>query len=101
MVTLDTMKREIVSLPSVRELRTAGEMATARALEECLQAIEQGDVDMDALAGRYPEVEEEIRPLLGIVQQLRREAAALPITVEFLEGLRAKLMSHKVTTRAS
>ena len=87
-------------LPGVRELRSAGELATARALEECLQAIEQGEVDMDALAGRYPEVEEELRPLLGIAQQLRREAAAPPITVEFLEGLRAQLMSHKATTRA-
>ena len=95
------MKREIVPLPSVKELRTADELATARALEECLQALEQGEVDLDALAGRYPEVEEEIRPLLGIAQQLRREAAAPPITVEFLEGLRAQLMSHKVTTRAS
>ena len=93
------MKREIVPLPSVKELRTASELATARALEECLQAIEQGEVDMDALAGRYPEVEEEIRPLLGIAQQLRREAAAPPITVEFLEGLRVQLMSHKVTSR--
>ncbi|MCH7998586.1 MAG: hypothetical protein IIA91_03775 [Chloroflexi bacterium] len=95
------MKREIVPLPSVKELRTASELAAARALEECLQAIEQGEVDMDALAGRYPEVEEEIRPLLGIAQQLRQGATAPPITVEFLEGLRAQLMSHKVTTRAS
>ena len=95
------MKREIVPLPGVKELRTAGELALARALEECLQAIEQGEVDMDALAGRYPEVEEEIRPLLGVAQRLKREAVAPPITVEFLEGLRAQLMSHKVTTRAS
>ncbi len=87
-------------LPSGRELRSAGELATARALEECLQAIEQGEVDLDVLAGRYPEVEEELRPLLGVAQQLRREAAVPPITVEFLERLRAQLMSHKVTTRA-
>ncbi len=88
-------------LPSVRDLRTAGELAIARALEECLQAMEQGKVDLDDLAGRYPEAEEEIRPLLDIAQQLRQGAAAPPITVEFLEGLRAQLMSHKVTTRAS
>ena len=100
MVTLGTMKRKIVPLPGVKELRTTAELATARALEECLQAIEQGEVDMDALAGRYPAVEEELRPLLGIAQQLSREAVAPPITVEFLEGLRAQLMSHKVTTRA-
>jgi hypothetical protein len=101
MVTLGAMKREIVFLSGVRGLRTAGELARARALEECLQAIEQGEVDLDALAGRHPEVEEEIRSLLGIAQQLRRGAAAPPITVEFREGLRAQLMSHKVTTRAS
>ncbi len=101
MVTLGTMKREIVPLPGVKELRTKGELALARALEECLQAMEQGEVDLDALAGRYPEVEEEIRPLLDIAQQLRQGAAAPPITVEFLEELRAQLMSHKVDTRAS
>ena len=76
-------------------------LARARALEECLQAMEQGEVDLDALAGRYPEAEEEIRPLLDIAQQLRQGAAALPITVDFLEGLRAQLISHKLTTRAS
>ncbi|MFB3052910.1 MAG: hypothetical protein ACE1ZT_03480, partial [Dehalococcoidia bacterium] len=96
-VTLGTMKREIVPLPSARELRTAGELAAARALEECLQAMEQGEVDLDAMAGRYPEAEEEIRPLLDIAQQLRQGAAAPPITVEFLEGLRAQLMSHKAS----
>ncbi len=101
MVTLGTMKREIVPLPGVKELRTTGELALARALEECLQAMEQGEVDLDALAGRYPEAEEEIRPLLDIAQELRQGAEALPITVEFLEGLRAQLMSHKLTTRAS
>ena len=75
-------------------------LARARALEECLQAMEQGEVDLDALAGRYPEAEEEVRPLLGIAQQLRRGAVAPPITVDFLEELRAQLISHKVTTRA-
>ncbi len=95
------MKREIVPLPGARERRMAGELALARALEECLQAMEQGDVDLDALAGRYPEAEEEIRPLLDIAQQLRQGAEALPITVEFLEELRAQLMSHYLTPRAS
>ena len=78
----------------------AGELALARALEECLQAMEQGEVDLDDLAGRYPEAEEEIRPLLDIAQQLKQGAESLPITVEFLEELRAQLMSHKIKTRA-
>jgi len=101
MVTLGAMKREIVPLPGVRGLSPAGELALARALEQCLQAMEQGEVDLDALAGRYPEAEEEIRPLLDIAQQLMRGAAAPPITEEFLRELRAQLMSYKLTTRAS
>ena len=84
-------------MPGVKGLSAAGELALARALEECLQAMEQGEVDLDALAGRYPEAEEEIRPLLDIAQELRQGAAAPPITVEFLEGLRAQLMSHKAS----
>ncbi len=100
MVTLGAMKREIAPLPGVKGLSASGELALARALEECLQAMEQGEVDLDALAGRYPEAEEEIRPLLDIAQQLRLGAEALPITVEFLEELRAQLMSHKIKTRA-
>ena len=95
------MKIRPTSQPAAEEVRVMEELALARALEECLQAMEQGEVDLDALAGRYPEAEEEVRPLLGIAQQLRQGAAALPITVDFLEGLRAQLMSHKLTTRAS
>ena len=86
---------------AAEEVRVMEELAFARALEECLQAMEQGEVDLDALAGRYPEAEEQIRPLLDIAQQLIRGAGAPPITVEFREGLRAQLMSHKLTTRAS
>ena len=90
-----------MSLPKVKEMWTAGEFTLARALEECLQAMEQGEVDLDALAGRYPEAEEEIRPLLDIAQQLRRGPAPPPIREEFLQELRAQLMSYKLTTRAS
>ena len=91
------MKIRPTSLSAAEEVRVMEELALARALEECLQAMEQGEVDLDALAGRYPEAEEEIRPLLDIAQQLRQGAAAPPITVEFLEGLRAQLMSHKAS----
>ena len=95
------MKIRPTSPSAAEDVRVMEELALARALEECLQAIEQGETDLDALAGRYPEVEEEIRPLLGIAQELRRGAAAPPITVEFREKLRSQLMSHKLTTRAS
>ncbi len=91
------MKIRPTSLSAAEEVRVMEELALARALEECLQAMEQGEVDLDALAGRYPEAEEEIRPLLDIAKQLRQGAAAPPITVEFLEGLRAQLMSHKAS----
>ena len=91
------MKIRPTSLSAAEEVRVMEELALARALEECLQAMDQGEVDLDALAGRYPEAEEEIRPLLDIAQQLRQGAAAPPITVEFLEGLRAQLMSHKAS----
>lgn len=91
------MKIRPTSLSAAEEVRVMEELALARALEECLQAMEQGEVDLDALAGRYPEAEGEIRPLLDIAQQLRQGAAAPPITVEFLEGLRAQLMSHKAS----
>ena len=91
------MKIRPTSHPAAEEVRVMEELALARALEECLQAMEQGEVDLDALAGRYPEAEGEIRPLLDIAQQLRQGAAAPPITVEFLEGLRAQLMSHKAS----
>ncbi len=101
MVTLGAMERETAPLLGVRGLRTPGELALVRALEECLQAMDQGEVDLDALAGRYPEAEEEIRPLLDIAQQLRRGAAPPPIREEFLQELRAQLMSYKLTTRAS
>ncbi len=77
------------------------ELSLARILEECVEAVEQGETDLDALASRYPEAEEEIRPLLEIALQLRRDAGGLPISVEFLEELRAKLMSHELTTGAS
>ncbi len=77
------------------------ELALARILAECVEAVERGETDLDALASRYPEAEGEIQPLLEIVQQLRRDAGSPPISVEFLEELRAQLMSHKLTTRAS
>ena len=83
------------------EVRMVEELTLARILEECLEAVEQGETDMDALASRYPEADGEIQPLLEIVQQLRQDAGGPPISVEFLQELRAQLMSHKLTTRAS
>ncbi len=70
------------------------ELALARLLEECLQAMEQGETDLDRLAGLYPDAEEEIRPLLDIAQQLRRRrAVGAPLSLEFREELRDRLLT--------
>ncbi len=71
------------------------ELALARVLEECLQAMEQGETDLNRLLGRYPEAEEEIRPLLKIAQRLRTlRSAGAPLTSEFRDELRVLLMTN-------
>ena len=99
MVTVTAMNAKPIPAPVAEEVRTVGELALARVLEECLQAMEQGDMDLDGLAGRYPEAEEEIRPLLEIAQQLkRRRAAGMPLPLEFREELRDKLLAHHLSS---
>ncbi len=74
------------------------ELRLARVLEECLQAMEEGETDLDGLAGRYPEARNEIRPLLEIAQQLRRRrAAGAPLPLEFRDELRDKLLTHHLS----
>lgn len=46
------------------------ELTIARALEECLDAMEQGETDLDALSVRYLDLAEQVRPLLDIAAQL-------------------------------
>ncbi len=71
------------------------ELALARALEECLEAIDRGETDLDELCSRYPEAQDEIRPLLQIAQQLRRQLGlSVPLSLEFWEGLRRLLWQH-------
>ncbi len=80
--------------PAAEEVRTVEELALARVLEECLQAMEQGETDLAKLAARYPEAEEEIRPLLDIARQLgRRGAVGAPLSLEFKEQLRDRLLT--------
>lgn len=68
------------------------ELALARALEECLEAMERGETDLDELAGRYPEAQDEIRPLLEIAQHLRcQRGLSAPLSLEFQEELRGLL----------
>ena len=93
MVNVGAMKTKRAT-PSA-ESALVEELTLARALEECLQAMEQGETDLDSLAGRYPEAQEEIRPLLDIAQQLRqRRNAGPPLAEEMVKELRARLLAH-------
>ena len=95
MVKVGAMNGKPKLPPVDGEVRTVEELALARVLEECLQAMEQGETDLDGLVERYPEAGEEIRPLLEIAQQLgRRRADGAPLPLEFREELREKLLAH-------
>ena len=75
-------------------VRIVEELALARVLEECLEAVERGETDLGRLADRYPEARDEIRPLLEIARQLRRRRGiGAPLPLDFREGLRGRLMS--------
>jgi hypothetical protein len=91
------VKTKAIRLPVTGELTTVEELALARALEECLEAMERGETDLDRLAGRYPEGQAEIRPLLEIAQELRRERGlGVPLSLDFQEELRERLSQHSV-----
>jgi hypothetical protein len=82
--------------PATEEVRTVEELAQARALQECLEAMEQGETDLDKLAGRYPEARDEIRPLIEIALRLRRRRErSVLLSVQFREELRERLMSRR------
>lgn len=70
------------------------ELGLARALEECLEAMERGETDLAALAARYPEAEDEIRPLLELAKRLYRERLGAPMSLAFREELREALTAH-------
>ncbi len=84
-------------LPAAEEVRSVEELALARALEECLEALDRGETDLDKLSGRYPEAQSEIRPLLEMAQQLRRQRGlTIPLSLAFREELRGLLSHHGV-----
>jgi hypothetical protein len=86
------VKTKVTLLPAAEEVTTVEELAVARALEECLEAIERGETDLDKLTGRYPEARDEIQPLLEIAQQLRcQRGLCVPLSLEFREELRGLL----------
>jgi hypothetical protein len=53
----------------------AKEQRLADILNECLEAMERGEHDLDRLTDRYPDARTEIRPLLETGQLLLRCAA--------------------------
>jgi hypothetical protein len=92
MLTLNVMKIAPASVPEGEEVSSVEELALARALEECLDAMELGETDLDRLSGRYPEARDNIQPLLEIAQQLRRRRGlSAPLSLEFQEQLRERL----------
>ena len=48
------------------------EQRLADILNECLEAMERGEQDLDRLTDRYPDAQNEIRPLLETGQMLLR-----------------------------
>lgn len=95
MLTVSTVKIAPPHVLAADEVRTVEELALARALEDCLEAMDRGETDLDELSGRYPEAQDEIRPLLEVAQQLRRQRGlSVPLSLEFREGLRRLLSQH-------
>ncbi len=95
MLTLDTMKIAPSHVPAAGEVRSVEDLARTHALEECLEAMDRGQTDLDELCDRYPEAQDDIRPLLEMAKQLRRQiGSSVPLSLEFREGLR-RLLSQR------
>lgn len=71
------------------------EMALASILEGCLDGMSRGETDLDALASRYPDAHDEIRPLLDVASLLgERSAAAAPYPLQLFDDLKQRLLSQ-------
>lgn len=57
---------------------TPEELALGDILAECVDAIEQGETDLNALAGRYPQARQEIEPLLQVAWRLWQKSPLNP-----------------------
>jgi len=67
------------------------ELTLGRILEECLEALAEGETDVAAVAARYPQAAPEIGPLLEIALMLRQRQPPLPIPAEFFRRFGAEL----------
>ena len=95
MLSVRVMETAPPLVPMAEEVRGVAELAVARALEQCLEAMDRGETDLDELSGRYPEARDEIRPLLEIAHRLRRQSGlSAPLSLDFREELRGLLSRH-------
>jgi len=95
MGTVGAMKARLKRVPTGARPGAVEELALAHALEECLEAMERGETDLDGLAGRYPDAAAEIRSLLSIAQELReRRASGTVLSLEFKEEVRNRLLQR-------
>src|SRR3990172_12264240 len=93
MGTVGAMKAKLRRVPTGVPPAAAEELHLAHALEECLQAMERGETDLDGLAGRYPEAAAEIRALLSVAQGLReKRVSGTVLSLEFKEEVRSRLL---------
>ena len=89
------MKANLRRVPTGARPGAVEELALAHALEECLQALERGETDLDGLAGRYPDAAAEIRSLLSIAQELReKRVSGTVLSLEFKEEVRNRLLQR-------
>src|SRR5919106_1567424 len=67
------------------------------ALEICLQDVEQG-ADIETVLFRYPDLADELRPILQASVQARSMAVPVP-SVEVVHRNRAKVLQHAAQLR--
>ncbi|MEX0801019.1 MAG: hypothetical protein WD379_07380 [Dehalococcoidia bacterium] len=81
--------------PMAEEVVNVEELALARILEDCLNGMSRGETDLDALASRYPDARDEIRPLLDIASLLGERSAAAPAyPLQLFDDLKQRLLSQ-------
>ena len=89
------MKAKLRPVPTDARPGAVEELQFAHALEECLQAMERGETDLDGLAARYPDAAAEIRSLLSIAQELReKRVSGTVLSLEFKEEVRNRLLER-------
>ena len=95
MGTVSAMKAKLRRVPTGARPGAVEELQLAHALEECLQAMERGETDLDGLAGRYPDAAAEIRSLLSVAQELReKRVSGTVLSLEFKEEVRNRLLQR-------